>query len=312
MNLEYIKESWATVFVYIILFIFVLVPSLASDVFLNPVNISNLLVQAVAVGLVAAGQTFVILVEGIDLSMGSVVSLITCLTTGLIMGRESMVFPVIALVIALSLFIGFCNGYLITKLRISPLIVTLGMMSMVEGSALVYTNEPYGEVPPSFGFLGWGELGFIPFPVLPFAAVFALGIFVLKKTTFGTYVYATGSNEEVARLSGVNTHRVKIIAYIICSFTACLTAIFLSSRMGMGDPLIGERYMLDSIIPVLIGGTSLSGGKGGLVGTIAGVFILTILANGLNLMGLSGWWNWVLEGLIIIIAVAFYRKEQEI
>ena len=151
---------------------------------------------------------------------------------------------------------------------------------------------------------------FIPFPILLFAAAAAIGIIVLRRTTFGRYVYGTGGNEEVARLSGIKTGRVKIITYMICSFTAALTGLVLASRMGMGDPLVGERYMLDSILPVLIGGTSLTGGKGGVSGTIPGVFIFAILSNTLNLLNVSAYWQWIVEGVIVITAVAFYWKEK--
>jgi ribose transport system permease protein len=293
-----------------ILAILVLAGTLISPVFFTSRNFNNILLQAIALGFVSIGQTFVILTEGIDLSMGSVVSLTMCLTTGIILGKAPLVLPVILLVTLLALSIGFCNGLIHTKTKISPLIVTLGMMSVLKGSALLYTTEPYGSMPSFFSYIAWGKVGFIPFPVFLLATALFIGMVILKKTTLGRYVYATGGNEEVARLTGIKTHKIKIIAYMISSFTACLTGLFLSSRMGMGDPLIGDRYMLDSIIPVLIGGTSLSGGKGGLFGTLIGVFILTIVANLLNLLGVSGWWNWTVEGVIIIIAVAFYRKEQ--
>jgi ribose transport system permease protein len=282
--------------------------SLLSDVFLTSRNFDNILRQAVALGIVAMGQTFAILTAGIDLSVGSVISLTSCLTTGMILNREPLVIPVIAFVLLLAVFIGFLNGFLITRTGVHPLIVTLGMMSVVQGAVLVYTKAPYGSVPPSFGFIAWGKVGFIPFPVFILAAVAVAGLIALRRTTFGRYVYATGGNEEIARLSGINTDRVKILTYIICSFTAALTGLFLASRMGMGDPLAGERFMLDSIVPVLIGGTSLTGGKGGLAGTIAGIFILTILSNALNLLDVSSYWQWIVQGGIIIVAVAFYWK----
>lgn len=308
LNVDILRQYWTNIFVCMILGILVLVGSLISPVFFTSRNFNNLLLQTIALGFVSMGQTFVILTEGIDLSMGAVVSLTMCLTTGIILGKTSLVLPVILLVTLLSLFIGFCNGLVHTKTKISPLIVTLGMMSVLKGTALLYTTHPYGEMPEFFSYFAWGKVGFIPFPVFLLAGALFAGVLVLRKTTLGRYIYATGGNEEVARLTGIKTHKIKIVAYMISSFTACLTGLFLSSRMGMGDPLIGDRYMLDSIIPVLIGGTSLSGGKGGLFGTLIGVFILTILANLMNLLGVSGWWNWTVEGIIIIIAVAFYRK----
>lgn len=295
--------------VYLVLLGLIVATSLLSDIFLTSRNIQNLLRQVVPIGVVSVGQTFAILTAGIDLSVGSVVSMASCLTSGMILGRESYILPVVAFVIVLALFIGFCNGFIITRTRVHPLIVTLGMMSVIQGGLLLYTKSPIGSVPAVFDFVAWGKLWIIPSPIFIFAVLAAAGVFLLRRTTFGRYVYATGGNEEVARLSGIKTDRVKIITYMICSFTAAVTGIFLASRMGMGDPLVGERYMLDSILPVLIGGTSLSGGKGSVVATVAGVFIFAILSNALNLLDVSAYWQWIVKGLIIIVAVAFYTKK---
>ncbi len=310
MRDSFFKQDRNTVIVYFVLVSLIVATSLLSDIFLTSRNIQNLLRQVVPLGLVSVGQTFAILTAGIDLSIGSVVSMASCLTTGMILGREPLILPVVAFVIVAALFIGFCNGFVITRTRVHPLIVTLGMMSVVQGGLLLYTKSPVGSVPPVFDFLAWGQVWFIPFPIFLFAAVAAAGIFILRRTTLGRYVYATGGNEEVARLSGIKTDRVKIVTYMLCSFTAAVTGIFLASRMGMGDPLVGERYMLDSILPVLIGGTSLSGGKGGIGATIAGVFIFAILSNALNLLDVSAYWQWIIKGLIIIVAGAFYTKKR--
>jgi len=310
LRYSFFKQDRNTIIVYFVLLGLIVATSLMSDIFLTSRNIQNLLRQVVPLGLVSVGQTFAILTAGIDLSIGSVVSMASCLTTGMILGRDPLILPVVAFVIVLALFIGFCNGFVITRTRVHPLIVTLGMMSVIQGGLLLYTKSPIGSVPPVFDYLAWGTVWFFPFPIFLFAAIAAAGIFILRRTTFGRYVYATGGNEEVARLSGIKTERVKIMTYMICSFTAALTGIFLASRMGMGDPLVGERYMLDSILPVLIGGTSLSGGKGGISATIAGVFIFAILSNALNLLDVSAYWQWIIKGLIIIVAVAFYTNKR--
>jgi len=304
------KEHWATIIVYVVLVVLIVATSLISDFFFTARNFNNIFRQAVALGLVSIGQTFAILTGGIDLSIGSVVSLTSCLTTGIVKGQGHLLIPVICLVLFVALLIGFLNGFVITRTGVHPLIVTVGMMSVVQGAVLVYTKAPSGSIPASFGFLAWGTVGSLPFPIFYLAAAAVVGIIVLRRTAFGRYVYATGGNEEVSRLSGIKTDRVKILVYMICSFTAALTGLFLASRMGMGDPLAGERYMLDSIVPVLIGGTSLTGGKGGLAGTLAGVFIITILSNALNLLDVSSYWQWVVQGTIIILAVAFYWKQK--
>jgi ribose transport system permease protein len=217
--------------------------------------------------------------------------------------------PVLAFVICLALLIGFLNGLIINRTGVHPLIVTLGMMSVVQGGILLYTKAPIGKVPPSFDFLAWGSVWKAPFPILLYGSVAAIAVVFLRRTTFGRYVYATGGNEEVARLSGIKTGKIKIFVYMITSFTAALTGIYLASRMGMGDPLVGDRYMLDSIVPVLIGGTRLTGGKGGVGGTIAGAFIFSILSNALNLIGVTAYWQWIAEGLVVIISVSLYFRQ---
>jgi len=310
MGLGYFKRHSATMIVYVILALLILITGLLSDVFLTFRNIENLLRQVGPLGFVAIGQTFAILSAGIDLSIGSVVSMASVLTTGLINGQENLVLPVLALVFGLSLFVGFINGIIISKIGVSPLIATLGMMSVVQGGILLYTKAPTGSVPLSFDFLAWGFLWKIPFPSIMFGSVAAIALVFLRRTMFGRYVYATGGNEEVARLSGIKTGRVKVLVYMICSLSAALTGLMLASRMGMGDPLVGERYMLDSVIPVLIGGTKLTGGVGGIGGTIGGILIFIILNNALNLLDVSTYWQWIAKGLVVIVSVSLYFRQK--
>jgi ribose transport system permease protein len=302
-----LKQSWPQVMVYLILLIMIILSSLLSDVFFTARNVRNLVCQGVALGMVSIGQTLVLLTGGIDLSVGSVISLTTCLISGLILGRESYVVPVLALVVGLALFIGFLNGFLILTTRVSPLIVTLAMMSVVQGGVFIYTKGPVGEIPTSLSTVGWGRLGPVPVPVFLLAGVAGMGIVFQNKMRYGRYLYAVGGDEETARRSGINVGRVKLATYMICGLLAAVTGIFLCSRMGQGDPLAGERYMIDSIIPPLIGGTSLVGGRGGIGGTIAGIFILTIVSNILNLLNVETYWQWVTTGLIVIVAVACCR-----
>ncbi len=310
MNSIRFQEYRGTIIVYLILFALILVASIICNDFLTLRNFSNLVGQAEALGLVCIGQTFVILTAGIDLSTGSVISIAACLISGILNGQTELLIPVILLVLGVVLFIGFLNGFLISKTGVHPLIVTLGMASVVQGAVLVYTKAPIGSVPDSLSYLAWGQVGFLPFPLFSLAAVSVIGDVVLRRTAFGTHIYSIGGNEDVARLSGIKTHKIKIAVYMISSFFAGLTGLFLVCRMGMGDPLVGQSYMLDSIVPVLIGGTSLTGGKGGIVGTIGGVFIMAVLSNVLNFLNVSGFWQWIVEGAIIIMAVAFYWKQK--
>lgn len=309
MKFKHWKKYQATIVVVIVLLILIIGTSIISNVFLTSRNFSNIITQSAPLGLVSIGQTFAILTGGIDLSIGSIVSLTSCLMTGILEKNAQLFIPVLILVIAVALLIGFLNGFLITKTGVHPLIVTLGMMSVVQGAVLVYTKAPAGSIPEYFASLAWGRIGIFPVPLFYFGITAVGGFFILHRTVIGRHIYATGGNEEAARLSGINTNRVKIFVYMISALTAALTGVFLASRMGMGDPLAGDRYMLDSIVPVLIGGTSLIGGKGGLGGTIPGVFIFAILSNALNLLDVSSYWQWIIQGIIIIAAVAFYWKK---
>ncbi len=305
-----IKRKSTDLVVYLILLLLIVITGLLSDVFFSSRNVTNLLRQVAPLGFVSIGQTLAILTGGIDLSVGSVVSMVSCLTSGIINGQQQLVLPIVALVIVLSLIVGLINGLIVSKTGVSPLIATLGMMSIVQGATLLYTKVPLGAVPESFSFLAWGSFGFVPSPIILFAVVCAVYVIILQRSAFGRYIYATGGNETVAHLSGIKTTRIKVAVYMMCSLGAALTGIFLVSRMGMGDPLIGDRYMLDSIVPVLIGGTRLTGGKGGIIGTIAGVFIFTVLGNALNLLNVSTYWQWIVEGLVVIVSVAFTFRQK--
>ncbi|MGD8294536.1 MAG: ABC transporter permease, partial [Desulfobacterales bacterium] len=205
MTNSILKRFGSSRIVYIILAALVIIASILSETFLNPNNIENLMRQVVGLGFVSIGQTLTILTAGIDLSVGSVVSMASTLTSGLIDGRDAYVFPVIGFIIALALVIGFLNGVIIVKTRVHPLIVTLGMMSAIQGLLLLYTKQPIGSVPISFDFLAWGKVWIIPFPIILLAIVAVAGIIFLRQTVIGRYVYATGGNEEAARLSGINT-----------------------------------------------------------------------------------------------------------
>lgn len=292
------------------LVLLVIVSAAISPAFRSPYNLSNVLVQAVALGLIGLGQTFVILGGGIDLSVGSIVSLVSCLTAGLMMGVEGRLAPVLIAMVLLGALIGLANGAIVTRLRVAPFIVTLGMMSVVQGAVFLYTKNPVGKIPKSFRFLAEGQIGPFPFPVLLLLALIILSWFVLRRTTFGRYVYAAGGNEEVARLSGIKTPAIRLATYILSGVSAALTGLFLTSRLRVGQPLVGQGYELDSITAVLIGGTALSGGRGGVIGTTLGVLIMIVLSNILNLMNVSSYWQWIVKGLIIIGALAAFRSER--
>jgi len=299
------KETMA---IYSLLITLIIISSLISSDFRTSRNAINILRQAVLLGIVSIGQTLVILTGGLDLSVGSTISLGACLTSGIMLGRDGLILPVSLLVLLVGTAIGMGNGLVITKLKVPPFIATLGMMSIVQGSLLLYTKRAIGWVPTAFLFFADGQIGFVPFPVLFYALLLLAFSIFLKKTTFGRYIYATGGNEEISRLSGIRTRSVILITYTLSGFLAALAGLFLASRLAMGDPRGGEGYELNSIAAVLVGGTSLAGGRGGLAGTLAGVLIMTVVGNILNLMDVPGFWQWIVKGLIIIGAVSVYRK----
>jgi ribose transport system permease protein len=237
------------------------------------------------------GQTFVILSGGIDLSVGATISLITIYSAGLMKVRPDMVVHFVLLMLGIALAIGFFNGFLVTRLKIAPFIATLAVGSIVQGLVLNYAKKPGGRIAPGWEYFAEGMVGPIPFPVIFLTIIIIIAIIVIHSTVLGRYIIATGGNERIARYSGIRTTLVLHAAYIICTFTAVLTGLYLTSRMAVGDPQVGglnyDRFDLDSITAVLVGGTCLGGGKGSVIGTIAGVLIGVVLNNIFNLTGVN-------------------------
>jgi len=248
----------------------------------------------------------VILTGGIDLSVGSIVTL-SNICAARAMEWYPDLWPLISLgVLALGTLIGLINGLLITRLRIPAFLVTLGMLSILQGVVFVLSRSQGGSIPSIFEFFAFGTVGPVPFGLILSIAVVGIGLYVLANTTFGRYVYAVGGNAEGARLSGIPVDRVIIGTYVLSGFLASLAGLFITSRVGIGIPIVGQGMELDSVTAVVIGGTSLFGGQGGLLGTAIGVLILRIVDNILNLIQVSAFWQQVVKGLIIVCAVAAY------
>lgn len=275
-------------------------------------NIENILQQISVNGIMAIGMTLVIVTAGIDLSVGSVLALSAVVATSFAHpGEHAFVVPV-ALGILTGLLCGIVNGVLIAKKRLAPFIVTLGMMTVARGLALVYTSgRPVINLSDSYDEIGGGSIGPIPFPALIFFGVVLLGVFILHFTRFGRYVYAVGGNELAAKVSGVNTDRVLIGVYALAGALAGVAGIILSSRIMSGPPATGQGSELDAIAAVVIGGTSLSGGIGSIANTIVGVLIIGVMNNGLDLLNVPSYWQQVVKGLIIVLAVLLDRKAKQ-
>ena len=275
-------------------------------------NIENILQQISVNGILAIGMTLVIITAGIDLSVGSVLAFAAVVATSFARTNDqgqpehSLIVPIVLGVLA-GLACGLVNGILIAKRRLAPFIVTLGMMTVARGLALVYTHgRPEINLSNAYDAIGDGLAG--PGGIV-MAAVLA-GIFILHFTRFGRYVYAVGGNELAAKVSGINTDRVLIGVYAIAGALAGLAGIVESSRVMSGSPSAGEGYELNAIAAVVIGGTSLSGGIGTMAGTIVGVLIIGVMNNGLDLLEVSSYWQQVVKGAIIVCAVLLDRKSR--
>ncbi|ALX50253.1 ribose ABC transporter permease [Lentibacillus amyloliquefaciens] len=295
------------------LIIMVIFLGFMSDAFFTLDNIFNLLRQISVNALIAFGMTFVILTAGIDLSVGSLLALGSALTAGLL---TSGMDPILA--VLLGLLIGFglgaINGLIITKGKVAPFIATLATMTIYRGATLVYTDGmPITGLSDSFAFemIGGGYVFGIPFPVILMLAVFLILFFVLKKTVFGRQVYAVGGNEEVSVLSGIKADRVKIWVYSLTGMLSVLAGMILTSRLNSAQPTAGEMFELDAIAAVVIGGTSLMGGRGRITGTLIGALIIGVIDNGLNLMNVSSFYQQIVKGGVILLAVLLDRKSNK-
>ena len=310
LEVEALRDNARVIIVYVVLALMVAVTSTLSPVFRSQVNIFNVLRQSVILGVLAIGQAFTILSAGIDLSVGSVVKLIAVLSSGFIAGETGMVVPIILLCLTLGGFIGLLNGLMIAKVKISPFVATLAMFSILRGFAYAYTRTAIGAIPEAMRFVLYGgAIGPVPVVVILFVILLVLGIVVLRQTRFGRHLYAVGGNEEVARLAGIEVGRIRIGVYILCGVLAALAGLIKASSMGLGDPIVGEGLELDSITAVILGGISFAGGSGGLVGTLAGVFILALINNVLTLLRVSWFYQGLIKAFIVLIAVAIYKQK---
>jgi ribose transport system permease protein len=270
--------------------------------FLTVSNLLNVAEQTSINAIVAVGMTFVILSGGIDLSVGSIVAL-----SGVVLGtalQDGSILLAVPLALVVGTLCGAINGTLVVRGGLPPFIVTLGMMSIARGAALVYTEgRPVSGFEPAFRAIATARIGFIPAPVLITALVYVAAHLILTRTTFGRYVYAIGGNEEATRLSGVRVMLHKTWIYGLSGLMSAVAAIVLTARLNSAQPIAGMMYELDAIAATVIGGTSLMGGQGTLVGTLIGALIMGVLRNGLNLLGVSSFLQQIVIGAVIIGAV---------
>jgi len=285
------------------------------QIFKNPAIMLNIAVRSVALGIVAVGQSLVIIGASIDLSVAYTISITAVMSSYIMQGKTENVPLAMLGVFVIGALIGLINGLTVTKLHVNPFIATLGTSLIIKGIINATFSNYTGSVPESFQYFGYGTIGPIPVSIVILLLVVLGGWFLLARTKFGSHLYGVGGNAEVARLSGVRTDRVLIGAHIICSMTAVLAGLFLVSQMQSGAPWVGPNgvYDLNSIATTVIGGTALSGGKGGVWGTLGGVLIFGVLETVFNQLGVNPYLKTVLQGSIIVLAVASYtiRSKKE-
>ena len=299
----------------VILFVLCAFFTLMNENFISFYNIQNIFKQSCINGLIAFGMTFVILLGAIDLSVGSVLALVGFICASLLVNYQLPFWLVAPIAILLGALLGAINGFLVARLKLQAFIATLVTMSIYRGITLILSQglplRNISQVSEEMKYINRGDILGIPISMLIYLAIFALLWLILHKSLFGKYVYATGGNEEAARLSAIPTSRVKFISYAICGSLSALAAILYVSRYNSIYPNAGFGFELDAIAAVVIGGTSMSGGKGLIFGTLIGALIIGILNNGLNLLGISSFYQELIKGLVILLAVIADRKKSQ-
>lgn len=288
-----------------------LIARITSPNFWETTHLLNVARQASALGILAMGQTFVLISGGLDLSNGAVITLVNVVAATMLRGSDEHLAQTLLVCTLIGISVGTANGIIITKLKVPPLVVTLGMYSIVRGTAHVYTEgAPKGDISESLTFVGSGFVGNIPTAIFFWVGFTLLGILVLRKTTYGRQLFAVGGNDKASRLSGIHADRVRIVAYVISSLTAVVAGLILSGYVGTGSLGIGDGRDLDSLAAAVIGGTGLAGGSGTIIGTAGGAFFLALLFSFLRFIGLPYSNQLVVQGGILALAAYAHARSQ--
>ena len=301
---KYFKDNIGIIIALVAMFIFLTVFPTTRSTFLTPKNMFNILRQNASNLFLATGMTMVIILGGIDLSVGSVIALSGVVAAGCVVnfGLPEAVGFIAA--IAVGAAVGLFNGFIICKTDIPPFIVTLASMNITKGIALVLTGgAPIRCMTDAFKFPGAGYVGPVPTPVILMFIIFILAALMINKTQLGRHIYAVGGNVQAAKFSGISVQKVKFIVYAYTGVMAGIAGVVIASRLYSGQPTAGDGAEMDAIASVVVGGTSMSGGSGRIGGTLIGVLIIGILNNGLNLMGVDSNWQYIVKGLVILLAV---------
>ncbi len=297
----YFKENVAVLLAFLIL---VVVMTILSPVFLTWDNFSNVLRQATTTWNLALGLTMAIIINGIDLSVGSVVAVSGTLTAGFISNNGMNIWLAMLLGFLIGALFGVVNGFIIAYTGMPPFVVTLATQFIGRGVAYVYANgQPIRCLVDEFNVIGTGYLGFIPIPVVISLVIFIIMVIVLGQSKFGRHLYAVGGNEEAARFSGISIKKVKIIVYTLSGIFSSIAGIVLAARMYSGQPVAGQGAEMDAIAASVLGGVSFLGGVGKLGGVMVGILVIQFMSNGLNLLNVNSFWQYIVKGVIILAAV---------
>ncbi|MFM1653015.1 ABC transporter permease [Brevibacillus sp. B_LB10_24] len=299
---QFVRDNMGILIGFLVLCIII---SIVNSSFLTANNLLNVLRQTSTNLYLALAMTMIIILGGIDLSVGSVMAVVGVVTSSLVALFGAPVLVAVAAGLAVGVLFGALNGYVVATTVIPPFIVTLATMNIARGAAYVLTDgKPIRVMSDSFNFIGSGYIGgVLPTPVLYLVILLIICYLIMNKTKLGRYMYAVGGNAEAAKFSGINIKRIKLFAYTFSGLMAGVAGIVLASRMFSGQPTAGNGAELDAIAAVVLGGTSMTGGYGRIGGTVIGALIIGVLSNGLNLMGVSSFWQYIVKGIVILVAV---------
>ncbi|WP_315927629.1 ABC transporter permease [Mesorhizobium sp. SP-1A] len=295
---------------WFVLALVVVAASIASPEFRNADNAANILKQSAVLGILAVGQTFVVVAGMLDLSVGMAAGLVVVIICALTGANSAFVAPAVGLILIGGSVLGLINGYLIEKLRVHSVIYTFGMLSILQGLIFTYTDSTVGTAPEFLKELSGGDLFGFPLAAIILLVLAASAHWLLERTRFGYHLKAAGGNPQSATRSGLNVTRLRMLAFGICGLSASAAGLMLAGRLGAGYPLAGVGLELDTVVAVVLGGTTLAGGRGNVINSVGGVLALTVMSNALNLLEISSFVQMFLKGAIVVLAILANRSEQ--
>jgi ribose transport system permease protein len=305
-----LRGDGSILFIYALVLVVGIGAGVYSERFRDPGNLTNVLRQTIVLGLLAIGQSLVILAGGIDMSVALIARLSTLIVAVLFGGNDALILPLLALGLTIGAVLGLINGLIITRVYASPFIVTFGMFSILNGVSLAIASSPVGKIPPSYLSIYDASLGPLPVSVLAMALLWLGAWMLTSRTPFGRALYAVGGSQRVARLAAINVPRTLLIAYVLSGVLGAAGGLFILARTGVGDPKMADGLEFQSIVAVALGGISLSGGRGSMLGTLGGVLLLGVVANMFNILQVDSFFQQLILGLVVLITVATYRTQR--